>query len=239
MEKIIIGNATLYHADCLEVLPLLAGADVAISDPPYEAQAHTAMRRTRASIEGRIDKAELGFDAITEATRSAVAAWSAKNIAKWALFFCQVEAVGVWKQELENAGAKYDRAWAWIKPDAAPRFNGQGPAQGFESIASAWCGTGGRSWNGGGMRNVLTYNVTSGRVSDHPTEKPLPLLMKLVHLYSNKGDTVIDFFMGSGTTGVACMDQDRKFIGIEVNRLHFDTACGRIEQAQQQMKLAL
>lgn len=239
MEKVTIGNATLYHADCLEVLPLLNGCDVAISDPPYEAQAHTAMRRTRASIEGRIDKAELGFDAITEGTRSAIAIWSARNIAKWALFFCQVEAVGTWKNELEAAGAKYDRAWAWIKPDAAPRFNGQGPAQGFESIATAWCGNGARSWNGGGMRNVLTYNVTSGRVSDHPTEKPLSLLMRLVHLYSNKGDSVIDFFMGSGTTGVACMNLDRKFIGIEIDRKFFDTACQRIEQSQQQLKLGL
>lgn len=230
---------TLYNADCMDILPTLGKVDVTISDPPYEAQAHTAMRRTRASIEGRIDKAGLGFDAITEETRSSVAAWTAKNIAKWALFFCQVEAVGTWKKELENYGAKYDRAWAWIKPDAAPRFNGQGPAQGFESIVTAWCGTGGRSWNGGGMRNVLTYNVTSGRVSDHPTEKPLPLLMRLVHLYSDKGDMVADFFMGSGTTGVACIRMGRKFIGIERDPRYFDIACKRIEAELSQLRLDL
>jgi len=195
------------------------------------------MRRTRASIEGRIDKAEIGFNAITEDTRSNIAKWTAQNVSKWALFFCQVEAVGKWKMELESAGAKYDRAWAWIKPDAAPRFNGQGPAQGFESIVSAWCGNGARSWNGGGMRNVLTYNVTSGRDSTHPTEKPLPLMARLIYLYTDTSETILDPFMGSGTTGVACMNLDRKFIGIEIDKKYFDIACERIERAQQQLKL--
>jgi site-specific DNA-methyltransferase (adenine-specific) len=238
-EREEIGDAVLYRGDCLEVMATLPDGcvDAVVTDPPYEAQAHKPMCRTRAKIEGRADNSDLDFAPITEETRRDVCRWVADNLKGWALFFCQVEAVGKWADMLEGAGASWDRAWAWVKPDSAPRFNGQGPAQAFECIASAWCGGGKRSWNGGGGRNVITCNVTSGRYGGHPTEKPVQVMARLVNLYTNKADTILDPFMGSGTTGVAAVQEGRKFIGIEIERKYFDIACRRIEEAQRQQRL--
>lgn len=72
---------------------------------------------------------------------------------------------------------------------------------------------------------------------DHPCVKPIRMMKWLVNRASLEGFTVLDPFMGSGTTGVACMDLRRKFIGIEIERKYFDIACKRIEQAQRQMCL--
>jgi len=65
----------------------------------------------------------------------------------------------------------------------------------------------------------------------HPTQKPFELMQWLVNTYSNAGDVVLDPFMGSGSTGVACIKTGRKFIGVEMDENYFDTACRRIEQA--------
>lgn len=66
----------------------------------------------------------------------------------------------------------------------------------------------------------------------HPTQKPVALLEDLIHTYSNEGDTVLDFTMGSGTTGVACVNTSRRFIGIELDKGYFDIAQERIQAAQ-------
>ncbi len=63
----------------------------------------------------------------------------------------------------------------------------------------------------------------------HPTQKPVALIEYLVKTYTNEGDTVLDFTMGSGTTGVACKNLNRKFIGIELDENYFNIAKNRIE----------
>ena len=70
----------------------------------------------------------------------------------------------------------------------------------------------------------------------HPTQKPLALMRWCV-AQAGKGETILDPYMGSGTTGVACMNLGRKFIGIEINEPYFDIACERIENAQRQERL--
>ena len=71
----------------------------------------------------------------------------------------------------------------------------------------------------------------------HPTQKPVELFRYLIKTYSNFGDLIIDPFMGSGTTGVACVNLGRKFIGIEIEPKYFDIACERISAAQAQGRL--
>ena len=71
----------------------------------------------------------------------------------------------------------------------------------------------------------------------HPTQKPVALLEYLVRTYTNEGDTVLDFTMGSGTTGVACMNTGRKFVGIELDAGYFKIAEKRIEEATWQPAL--
>ena len=71
-------------------------------------------------------------------------------------------------------------------------------------------------------RDILTSNL-------HPTQKPLALMEYLVKTFTNEGDTVLDFTMGSGTTGVACKKLNRNFVGIELNKEYFEIAKNRIE----------
>ena len=76
------------------------------------------------------------------------------------------------------------------------------------------------------QRDSLTSNL-------HPTQKPLELIEQLIKTFSNEGDIVLDNCMGSGTTGVACINTRRDFIGIELNEKYFLIAKDRIEKAQQ------
>lgn len=65
---------------------------------------------------------------------------------------------------------------------------------------------------------------------NHPTQKPIKLMERIISLFTNEGDTILDFCMGSGTTGVACKNLERNFIGIEKNKEYFDIAKERIEK---------
>lgn len=230
-REVQIGDCRLLLGDCLEILPTLGRVDAVVTDPPFEKEAHTAVRRTQKSIRADIP-AELGFAAITEETRLAIPAWASTHCSGWMLAFCQVEAVSAWRDAMEAAGLKYKRGMAWVKPDSSPQFNGQMPAQGYECIASAWCGSGHSVWNGGGRRGVFTHLTNQpDRDGRHPTEKPIPLMRELIGLFSNAGDIVLDPFMGSGTTGIACLKLGRAFIGIEKDETHFETACERVRDA--------
>lgn len=73
-------------------------------------------------------------------------------------------------------------------------------------------------------------NRTEGKL--HPTQKPVALMEYLIKTYTNEGDTVLDFTMGSGTTGVACVNTGRRFIGIELDPGYFAIAEKRIQEAQ-------
>jgi hypothetical protein len=83
--------------------------------------------------------------------------------------------------------------------------------------------------------NVLQY--PKDYTGHHPTQKPVALMEDLVKTYTNPGDTVLDFTMGSGSTGVACANTGRRFIGIERDSTYFNIACRRIEDAQRQGRL--
>jgi DNA modification methylase len=76
-------------------------------------------------------------------------------------------------------------------------------------------------------RNILEFS--KDRPSTHPTQKPVALMEYLIKTYTNEGDTVLDFTMGSGSTGVACKNTNRKFIGIEMDKGYFGIAKKRIE----------
>ena len=83
-------------------------------------------------------------------------------------------------------------------------------------------------------KTVQTFNVQRGM---HPTQKPVALIEYLIKTYTKENETVLDFTMGSGTTGVACINTNRKFIGIELNKEYFDLASKRLEQLKAQIRL--
>jgi hypothetical protein len=131
----------------------------------------------------------------------------------------------------------------WFKPDSSPQLSGDRPAQGYESIAAAWCGQGKSRWNGGGRRGVFIYGKHDGgaghggRSNEHPTQKPISIMSDLVSLFTDPGALVADLCMGSGSTGVAAVAMGHLFIGIESKPHYFDIACRRIEDAQRQGRL--
>ena len=79
-------------------------------------------------------------------------------------------------------------------------------------------------------RSIQKFNTEKSKGSKHPTQKPLALMEYLIKTYTNQGDTVLDFCMGSGTTGVACKKLNRNFIGIELDKKYFDIAEKRINE---------
>lgn len=147
------------------------------------------------------------------------------------------EGVRAWRDVIEESGARYKRAMVWIKPDAMPQFNGQGPSVGHEMMVSAWYGKGHSRWNGGGRPGTFIHTKNTAGGSEHPTQKPLPLIKEIIELFTFENDCVIDPFMGSGTTLVACQQLGRKGTGIEISEKYFDIACKRVEQAAAQPRL--
>ena len=75
--------------------------------------------------------------------------------------------------------------------------------------------------------------------TNHPSQKPIQLLRMIVEKYTNSGDLILDPFMGSGTTGVACMQTGRNFIGIEIDPKYYAIAEKRIAEAQLQIRMPL
>lgn len=88
-------------------------------------------------------------------------------------------------------------------------------------------------------RDVQFFSSDKQQGSFHPTQKPVALMEYLIRTYTNEGDTVLDNCMGSGTTGVACINTKRNFIGIEKDQQYFDVACKRIDDAIQDRKFDL
>ena len=82
-------------------------------------------------------------------------------------------------------------------------------------------------------KSILTVSNADNTKRVHPTQKPLKLLEWLIKTYTNENETVLDNTMGSGSTGVACVNTGRNFIGIELDKVYFDIAKQRIEEAQQ------
>ncbi len=156
----------------------------------------------------------LSFEPITEFGRREAAAHIARLTRRWVMAFCRVEAAMRWRDALVDGGATYRRTGVWVKPDAMPQFSGDRPGMGYESIVFAHR-PGRSTWNGGGRVAVFTHNKNSGGAHDHETQKPLPLMIELVELFTNPGEVVLDPFAGSGTTGVACLRLGRRCILIE------------------------
>lgn len=236
-----IGDALLLLGDMGDILPGLA-VDHVISDPPYEDELHRAFGKKIDRNDGdhlprSVNMLQpLGFTGIN-GIRADVARAAVQASSGWVILFTLAEGVRAWRDDLQAVGAKWDTTCFWIKPDASPRFNGQGPARGAECFVTCWAGTGYRRWNGGGKRGIYTHCVNTGRQGEHPTEKPIPLMREIVADFTMAGEVVCDPFMGSGTTGVACTLLDRPFIGIERDERWFDLACRRVEGAYRQPRL--
>lgn len=210
--------------------------DVTITDPPYEAEAHTKGRRTKRDLGNGVIgvvEAPLPFAAITEAERTQVGWHIARVTKRWALTFCQIEAVPKWRDAICGApfGHEYVRTMIWHKPDGQPQLTGDRPGMGYEAILVTHV-KGRKRWNGGGRTGVFVENKGAGRApgspAPHPTTKPLPLMSELVALFTDPGELVLDAFAGSGSTGIACNLSGRRFIGWELSPEYHAIALRRL-----------
>lgn len=234
MRKEVIGNCELYLGDCLDIMPTLDEVDHVICDPPYEDFLHENNKRLakgRALKDKRNPFESWDFNSINSIRGDLL---DKINCSGWFIGFCVIEGVKPWVDAIGESRIKYKRTSLWIKPDGMPQFNGACAGLGYECFITAWCGAGQSKWNGGGKHGVYYCNKGDGRYGGHPTEKPVRLMSDIIRDYSNQGETILDPFMGSGTTGVACVKLGRKFIGIEMNKKYFDLSCRRIEQAYNQ-----
>lgn len=222
----------MHLGDCIEVMATLEKVDHVITDPPYEAEAHTKQRVKR---QGRPLSVEpLSFAPITALERAEAGAHIGRLSRRWSLVFCQIEAAMLWRVAVH--GTSYRRTCIWDKPDGMPQLTGDRPAQGYEAIV-AMHAPGRSAWNGGGRSSVFTFNkndpTTFGGGHSHPTQKPRSLMLELVSLFTDPDETVLDPFCGSASTGVACLRLGRKFVGIEKDPAYFALACERLRAEEQ------
>lgn len=213
-------GVTLYCGDCREVLPTLGKVDAVVTDPPYDEFTHAgAMVKSE-----RYGEFGVEFGALSDLKFIGPLLEQTND---WLLFFCGLEMLGKYQAEAPD---KYVRGAFWDRISNAPQISGDRPAQGGEGIAIFHARRKNMKWNGGGKAGLFRHLVERGN-KEHPTQKPLTLIEELIGLFSFEGQTILDPFMGSGTTGVAAVKLGRKFIGIEREPKYFDIARKRIQAA--------
>lgn len=207
-----IGDATLYLADCRDVLPTLGKVDAVVTDPPYGIDYNPAQyQNVGALFTDRIAGDNAPFDPAHLLTiASDVILWGANNFAEYL-------PRGGWlcwdKRTCESAdrmlGSPFELAWI------------NNPAR--YKMARI---------QHGGVVNADGVGIRR----QHPTQKPIALMTWCLSLVPNAG-VILDPYAGSGTTGVACAHEGRRFIGIEREPAYFDIACKRIADAYAQPRL--
>ena len=235
-----IGNQRLLLGDCLQVMPTLGRFDACICDPPYSVSVAGSQNKSRKGTRN-LDffAGDDDWKAMTETVGQAinlVAQREPRNVVVW----CGHRQIGRIVGDLEAAGYS-TRLLCWTKACPPPSAPGSGFTSAFEQAVYAF--RAGRQWNGG----QYTHNVFQadsyrfgqpGKVA-HPTQKPLSLIEWNVRLLTDEGDTVLDCFMGSGTTLVACQRMGRHGTGIELDPDYFQIACQRVDEAARQPDLLI
>lgn len=239
-EVVQIGDCTLYHGDCLEALPTLAPGriDAVVTDPPYGIVNRFGECNTCGSSGNNgTRKLEFHFDSVSgvrEMIREAISlsALACRSTAA-AFVFCGFDTAELGRDALRDRGFVVKPA-AWVKTCPPPAGCGNWWPSAFELAmygyrASPWFGD-----DDPKRSNVFlgdSYRHGQPGKVDHPTQKPLWLMHRIVESIVPHRGLALDPFMGSGTTGVACVRTGRRFIGVEIERKYFDLACQRIEQA--------
>ena len=206
--KIEIGNATLYLGDCMDILPMLDKVDAVITDPPYGLKRfEKGFGTTRFKGHGA-EKEGLVWDKTPEKAFFDMLLSKGENSIIWGA------------NNFELPTSEYFLVW-----------DKQQTVDNFASAELAYT-------NVKVPAKVFKYSIHQHNQIEksHPTQKPVSLMCWCLS-FVPKAESILDPFMGSGTTGVAAIQMGRKFIGIEREQKYFDIACKRIEQAVAQPQL--
>jgi len=209
-EKIVIGDATLYLGDCMDILPTLDKVDAVITDPPYGMDFQSNYR---------IEKHMKIANDKTADIANAMIDWALKTASH------SVYAFGRWDNIYDYPKPKSLITWVknnWSMGDLKHEHARQTEVAFFWAMENHF-------FPKNRPTDVIEYARTQNE--NHPTEKPVGLMAKFIEWTDG---VVCDPFMGSGTTGVAAIQMGRKFIGIEREPKYFEIACKRIEQASKQ-----
>jgi site-specific DNA-methyltransferase (adenine-specific) len=227
-----IGDQLLIEGDCRDVMAVLPKVDAVVTDPPYSVSV-TGMKHkgTRGKGTRNLDffAGDDDWDAMTEAVGEAVER-ALSLCPRSVVFWCGHRQIGRIVVELEGRGFS-TRMLCWRKSCPPPAPPGSGFSSAFEQAVYGYLP--GRQWNGAYFeQNVFEADSyrhgQPGKVA-HPTQKPLSLIQWNVRVLTDPGDKVLDPFMGSGTTLVACQRLGRQGIGIELDPGYFDIACRRVQ----------
>lgn len=219
MEKVTIGNAELWLGDCMDVLPMLDKSGlVLITDPPYLMTATGggigAKRKYLSDIDNHIDG---GFDFSL-----------LDGFDNWFVFCAKSQLI-----DLLSKAESLQKRWAlltWNKNNPTPLTNNNYLPD-TEYMVHAF-----QRHDYKEKQKFIVGNVEKSGY-DHPSVKPPYVMDKVINSASHVSDTIIDIFMGSGSTGVSALKFGRKFIGIEREPKYFEIACRRIEDAQKQVDM--
>lgn len=233
MREEIINDCRLILGDCRDVLPTLGKFDLLLTDPPYKViTGGSGIDDCHTRPSGILKENSQLMDDVPEFMSWIPIAYESLNSESHAYimsnFSCLHE---MWGCSI-SSGFNAHNLLVWEKNNNTPSqfymknceytlFLRKGRAKYINDI--------------GGSKTVHKFTNTSGR--QHPTEKPVDLMMFYVKNSTNNTSLVLDPFMGSGTTGVACANLGRKFTGIEREPKYFDIACRRIEDAYRQQRL--
>ena len=206
----------LIHGDCLEKLKDIPDGSVnmVLTDVPYN-EVNRKSSGLRNLDKGIADSSVFGLDVLCEQIT--------RVISGSAYVFCGIEQVSDIRRAFVDMGMS-TRLCIWEKTNPSP-MNGQSIwLSGIEC-----CVFGrkkGATFNYHCKNSVWRFPTARGKL--HPTMKPIALMEYIILASSNEGDTVLDPFMGSGSTGVACINTNRNFIGIEKDDKYFEIAKNRI-----------
>jgi len=213
LNKIICG-------DSLKILKQLPdnSVDLVLTDPPYGMMFRSNYRKVK------YDKIE-NDDSLWWLQIFCNELKRVSKIDSHIYIFCSFHKVDVFKQELEKH-FNVKNILIWEKNNT-----GMGDLQGdyapkYEMII--FCSNGSKKLNGNRDANIIKESKTGNKL--HPTEKPVELIKYLVTKSSNEDDIILDPFLGSGTTAVACKQLKRNYIGIELSQEYVDIANKRLEQ---------
>ncbi len=240
-----IGGQRLILGDCLQVMPLLGKVDAVVTDPPYGNANHDGDWNARLNDHRGLENKPIANDT-PEAMRSVLDA--ALRIAASLLpkgrsaccCFCGgggPRPVFAWLAErMDRDGLAFFHSVVWDKlnPGLGQRYRRQ-----HEMMMVAHKTGGSILWGTGQPQAPNIMRLSPPRVRLHPNEKPLALIEEIVGRHSDPGQTILDPFMGSGTTLVACHRMGRSGIGIELDPDYFAIACKRVDEAARQPDLLI
>ncbi|MFH0939296.1 MAG: site-specific DNA-methyltransferase [Planctomycetota bacterium] len=152
------------------------------------------------------------------------------------MVFCSYNLIGKWHEVFDPLFGTF-QFFVWHKSNPIPKFRKAGFLNSCELVACMW--NKGHVWNFGKQNEMHNFFESSICMSPerlkeptHPTQKPIKLLTRLLRISTNENDLILDPFMGVGSTGVAALENNRRFIGIELEKVYFDAAEKRLKSVQ-------